>query len=502
MRQRQLARLTPSQLIEVTYLSALLEQHPFTGPQPLSHKVTVIKEFLEKVVEVVPLESVGYAIAYGSDYIAQQCVKVLDARFKDMPLSLLMSDCFSKAAGRVNSGMSSEIHGELLHPALDKLDFHDRFSEHLYHFDYDFNLEDKTLEVKVWFPGTTSIDAPAATHTYSLLDLERKYNIEPNKDLFQLSHTTNFFDLQTKLLIAVTQKPARVNNVICGLSISSLYGLSSSQLRFPIDMLEIGKGKLASLIETSSSDNSSTSVKGFQVSPRVSTSATSSSLNNKLMLKTVNDIRTKDLAICSSLLAGFMEQHEVVIPLIKSQRDHSKALALSARASVGVWALSSLDFEHIQPILKQCRGQQLLVKIEDYIKGIVEAKAMAPSPDDTQYAAKLQFIVQGAEKTVTCNSQYISYSLERQLADLCKKRNITETIALDKLCSLWDQLFERNILSLVAKSHRPLIARWLKWALMVHNLREELAKYTAVGVVGLVNSGKSRLINSLFGIQV
>ncbi len=225
-------------------------------------------------------------------------------------------------------------------------------------------------------------------------------------------------------------------------------------------------------------------------------------LDNSLMLKTVNDIRQKELAICTSLLAGFMEQHEIDIPLMKSEKDHSKALELSARASVGVWALSSLDFEHIQPILKQCRGEQLLVKIEDYIKGIVEAKAMSPSPDDTQYAAKLQFIVQGAEKTVTCNSQYISYSLERQLADICSKRRITEEIPLEKLLLLWEQLFDKNILSLVSKSHRPLIARWLKWALMVHNLREELAKYTAVGVVGLVNSGKSRLITTLFGIQV
>ncbi len=220
------------------------------------------------------------------------------------------------------------------------------------------------------------------------------------------------------------------------------------------------------------------------------------------MLNTVNDIRQKELAICTSLLARFMEQHEIAIPLMKSEKDHSKVLQLSARASVGVWALSSLDFEHIQPILKQCRGEQLLVKIEDYIKGIVEAKAMSPTPDDTQYAAKLQFIVQGAKKTVTCNSQYISYSLERQLADLCSERKITEEISLEKLLSLWEQLFEKNILSLVAKSHRPLIARWLKWALMVHNLCEELAKYTAVGVVGLVNSGKSRLITTLFGIQV
>ncbi len=283
-----------------------------------------------------------------------------------------------------------------------------------------------------------------------------------------------------------------VRNVICGLNISSLYGVSNEQLKSPIEILKLGKEKLASREFTSDKLASSTM-----------TVAKLECLDNSLMLKTVNDIRQKELAICISLLAGFMEQHEIAIPLMKSEKDHSKALQLSStRASVGVWALSSLDFEHIQPILKQCRGEQLLVKIEDYIKGIVEAKAMSPTPDDTQYAAKLQFIVQGAKKTVTCNSQYISYSLERQLADICSERRITEELALEQLLSQWEQRFEKNILSLVAKSHRPLIARWLKWALMVHNLREELAKYTAVGVVGLVNSGKSRLITTLFGIQV
>ncbi len=226
-------------------------------------------------------------------------------------------------------------------------------------------------------------------------------------------------------------------------------------------------------------------------------------LGNSLMLKTVNDIREKKLAICTSLLAGFMEHTYIDIPLMKSDKDRSKALELSARASVGVWALSSLNFEHIQPILKQCHGEQLLVKIEKYIIGIVEAEEMTPSGlKDAQYAAKLQFIVQGARKTVTCNSQYISYSLERQLADICSERKITEKISLENLTSQWDIFFAKNILSLVPKTHRSLIARWLKWALMVHSLREELAKYTAVGVVGLVNSGKSRLITTLFGIQV
>ena len=463
----------------MTYLSALLEKHPYTGPQPQSHKVTVIKAFLDKVVNVVPLESVGYAIAHGNDHVARQCANVVDALFDDLPSSHLMNDGFDKATSRVATGMPVEIAFELLHSIISRRD-----SQSTNYF-VSYDQEGRTLTISVEFSDET------LTHTYSLDELKEKYNVVPSIDLLSLTSL-----LQTELFEKFHRSGNRViSNVICGLNISSLYGASKQRLKSPIETLQIGKEKLTSLSQFTS-DKLASSVSS------VTGSSVIKCFNNSHMLKTVNDIRQKELAICISLLAGFMEQHEITIPLMKSEKDHSKALQLSARASVGVWALSSLDFEHIQPILKQCRGEQLLVKIEDYIKGIVEAKAMSPTPDDTQYAAKLQFIVQGAEKTVTCNSQYISYSLERQLADICSERKITEEISLEKLLSLWEQLFEKNILSLVARSHRPLIARWLKWALMVHNLREELAKYTAVGVVGLVNSGKSRLITTLFGIQV
>ncbi len=464
----------------MTYLSALLEKHPYTGPQPQSHKVTVIKAFLDKVVNVVPLESVGYAMAHGNDHVAQKCVEVVGALFDDLPSSNLMDDGFENATKRICSGMPSEIANELVDQVYGRF-----LSQRVYNCDvrYVINKDDRTLTI------TVASSEEMLTHIYSFDELEEKYNVSPNT-LWQ-TDLTNFASLRRKLFDKVHTSGV-VSSVICGLNISSLYGVSNEQLKSPIETLQLGKEKLASLSEFTSTSSVSSSTENPLMK-----------LDNSLMLNTVNDIRQKELAICTSLLAGFMEQHEIVIPLMKSEKDHSKALELSARASVGVWALSNLDFEHIQPILKQCRGEQLLVKIEDYIKGIiVEAKAMSPTPDDTQYAAKLQFIVQGAKKTVTCNSRYISYSLERQLADLCSERNITEEIPLEKLLSLWEQLFEKNILSLVAKSHRPLIARWLKWALMVHNLREELAKYTAVGVVGLVNSGKSRLITTLFRIQV
>ena len=144
--------------------------------------------------------------------------------------------------------------------------------------------------------------------------------------------------LQDKLFNKV-HKSSTVKSVICGLNISSLYGVSNEQLKSPIETLHIGKEKLASTSGfTSNKLTSSVS--------SVNSPMKLDCLDNSFMLKTVNDIRHQELAICTSLLAGFMEQHEINIPLMKSEKDHSKVLHLSARASVGVWALSSLDFEH------------------------------------------------------------------------------------------------------------------------------------------------------------
>ena len=105
----------------------------------------------------------------------------------------------------------------------------------------------------------------------------------------------------------------------------------------------------------------------------------------------------------------------------------------------------------------------------------------------------------GMKETISCSTQYISYSLEHQL---CSNLKFDKSISVKKLVEDWEKTFKGDALSLVAKTHRPLIARWLKWAVLVHDLREALASYTCVGVIGLINSGKSKLVNTLFKVQV
>jgi len=285
--------------------------------------------------------------------------------------------------------------------------------------------------------------------------------------------------------------------VVSGLNIELLYPISGQNsdvaLKSPLNILITGRRELASLATRAQLRLQADATLSEQTKQ-------SSCLLNQQMLEILNKIRNKDLAICTALLGGFMEQQEVDIPLVKSRQDQSNVLKLSAAATVGVWALFSLNYSDIQPILSKCHGDQLLVKILDYVKTLLGPQAVVP--DNAPYVAKLQFMVQGMTKTVTCNSQYISYSLERQLVNLCKECKIDNSISLSNLTTRWGKLFMETTLSLVALSHRPLIARWLKWALMVHNLREDLAKYTAVGVAGLVNSGKSILVNTVFGIKV
>ena len=454
-------------------------------------------------MHVVPFESILYAIASSSDDVASLCFEALKALLNsgsgfNLPQSDLMIEGLRHAVNRFENGLPLPIIQKMETKAKEQLP---RLNTNL--FSIAINTKEVTLTVQ---PRSINTLLPSSTRkgtaTMKLEEL-KSINIAtaPDKTEFlrrlnqQLVQQSD--EMATKGICGVT---------VCGKPINLLYSISQTScqqdipyLKSPIETLLAGRKVLIGLA-TAVKKEMAKSLEGAPMLSVETQQPIARSQNNQMMLETVNCIRKKELATCTSLLGGFMEQQEIDISLVKSQRDTSEALALSAAATVGVWALFSLNYPDVQPMLAKCQGDQLLVKIEDYIRGIYTGDHLAP--EDSQYAAKLQFMVQGIKKTVTCNSQYISYSLERQLTEVCKERKIDASISLSTLLSKWGKLFKENILSLVVQPHRPLIARWLKWALMIHNLREELAKYTAVGVARLVNSGKSVLVSSLFGTKV
>ena len=448
----------------------------------------VIRKFLESVVHVVPLESIIYAIRYGSHDTALLCSKALMSSQLALPPSLLMAQGIGGACERVKFGIPSHVITKIRRKAKKYA------SGSILGVTIEYkSVSDEKLQyvISPRCLGQSLLSPPIAMGTESLIGIKIiPLNKEAGEYLHKMTATLAVQFEQQQLL--------GTYKVVCGLNIDLMYPITTpaqqhkNVLKSPVDILSAGRKELASLARVVKEE--------LEAHPTpLESQLHQRRQSNKQMLETVNRIRREDLATCTSLLGGFMELQEIDIPLVKSRKDQSEAVKISAEATVGVWALFSLKYSDIQPILTQCRGDQLLVKITDYVKAAVSAQAGA---DDSQYAAKLQFLVQGMTKTVTCNSQYISYSLEHQLIELCEELKIDATIPLDTLLAKWGKLFKQKTLSLVACSYRPLMARWLKWALMVHNLREELAKYTAVGVAGLVNSGKSKLVNTIFGVQV
>ena len=294
-----------------------------------------------------------------------------------------------------------------------------------------------------------------------------------------------------KVLEGLCCGPGIEKQELCGVTIDYAYSSTSPHLRLPLQALKEGRQQLMHLAKYTSDD---TLLIGNTESKKKL-----SELFNSKMLDVVNTIRSGDLKICTLLLGAFMEE-KMLVPLMKSSFDTAKAIHLvTSAAAVGVWALFSVGFGDINYLLNAVPSRSVLVDVADYIKGIFKQESIKA---DKKYAGKLQFMVQAMKETVSCNSHYVSYSLECQLIELCTKLNINDSTPLSTLIQEWDTIFKNNVLSFVTPMTRPLIACWLKWALMIHHLREELARYTTVGVVGLVNSGKSLLVSTLFDIKV
>ena len=300
-------------------------------------------------------------------------------------------------------------------------------------------------------------------------------------------------------------------NAISSVPISSVYPASSSSggggVIPPIDLLSSTRRDLEQLakravaVEKEEQDNlayhsRSTWSSRCSKNKTKQTLKSETTLHNRKMLDTINNIRKKQ-KVCSTLLGAFMEA-QVRVPLVKSVRDTAHAIGKTAIA-VGVWALLSMPYFDVEPLLS-VKYSSLIIEVAKFIHGTYSESNTVDVGDE--YAGKLQFLLQGMVTTVSCNSRYISYSLEQQLQEQCNKLNIGTYTDLKQLIDNWEHIFHKDVLSLVTPASRELVARWLKWSLMVHNLREELARYTSVGVIGLVNSGKSKLVSSLFNIPV
>ena len=291
-----------------------------------------------------------------------------------------------------------------------------------------------------------------------------------------------------------------LENVLCGENIDVIYPshckASTGPLNPPINFFKNVRRKLLALHERAKKDIATHLSDEDNVNQL-------SQLHNDEMTKIVDELMSEDIAICLSILGGFMEC-QIHVPFVNSPQETAHLLqTMKCSSAIGVWTLFSLSMMDLETLLTSNNGR-LLVDVEKYIEGILSKRdhARSNSPDRGSYAGKLQFLMLGIGESVSCNTQYIGYSLERQLSVLCKKFDIKPSTEVKDLVKDWNTKFEESILFYVMKGYRPLLARWLIWSLNIHKLREEIASHTTIGIVGLSNSGKSCLINELFKVEV
>ena len=562
LRQIQLAKHTPTEVIQLAYCVAMLERscNPTSSPdQPLtSRRFEKVKEFLEEVAKIVPLESVFYAIAYGDKETALTCGRALQDTDMSFPHSQMMVLGAQKAAKRVRSGMTDEEYADKVKVTQQRmalsvpvempnvLDLSLGMAQHWEQYVQaarpnlgrgtanTFGARGATINGResaaanhsAFLDGQNRVQTPAGTGIMYADTAQARPSVSPSQQetipilpvpypVPALPSVPLDYDLAVYLDTLAMKILTKAYDPSCSLPVISKRTIehfcpfsttrstvAKTKLQSPIQALKYARDYLIELVAKSSE-------------PDMNVDDTTLAVNTS-MLRVVRDIRDRNLKTCASLLAAFMEQ-QIRIPMLKTNIDTAKVLsATQAPVAMGAWAFISMGYEEILRTMLTSEGSSLLIEIEDYITGILETSSAAPKEKhkkktkkhhpDRNYAAKLAFLVGGIKtsRTVTSSTQYISYSLEHQLHKLSEqlKPQLDKSCSVKSLVIEWDRLFKDNALSLVHQSHRPLIARWLKWALNIYDLRETLAKYTCLGVIGLSNSGKSLLVNTLFKLQV
>ena len=529
----QLAKHTPSQVIKLAFLCALLEQRDKTTN---SKRFKAIVNFLNQAVKVVPVESVLDAITYQDHDVALHCATALSERKKTFQPSQLMLMGALRASIRAHTGYRGDVIDKFYIPTINSIR---KAVISARNWLATVNQQGHQMHLQPTLTGQIVMQTSVQQHIkpqpkkhahgkrmdsskvkppssksrrmYSDAVVARKPNPPP-----QLTFSFPIFLDPSQYPQSVSFPP----NIITYLDncLTQLIGTHRIQgcFQFDTEIDLVSKDNISEVYPASTKrpshlksprkvlSDAMRDMSTYTSITEVESGSPETKLPNEEMLSLIDKIFKRDVAVCASLLAAFMEQ-QIRIPLISTLKTTAETLSSQTTpVAVGVWALFSQNRETLQAKLNSRKHSKLIVEIREYIEGISqqlpgnEGKLYAEN-EDKMYAGKLQFLLQGIQQIVTASHQYISYSLEYQL---CNNLKFDKDCSLDHLIANWDTIFKNDALSLISMSHRSLVARWLKWTILVHDLREALAEYTCIGVSGLVNSGKSLLVKKLFRVDV
>ena len=462
-RGKQIASLEPGRLLELGFMMSLLEKsaNRFNSlskqrPNDLPPFVSYFKEFLLNMLSVVPYESILCAVAHSRNKrTAELCTHVMKRLHIQFPFSLTTYASSFVAAFKMQHRKSGEAS---MAEFFDQLPFEDCA--------YFIWLKAKYMKAAVASFSENVFTDPYIFVSLDLLDDNALY-----------------------LRKLVQQSLGQVNTLsevraVSNKSATDLYGWSSvgsssskqggRTLKSPILVLIEGRGVLHP------KDDGSTPHKS-ELKPR-------SYVETMKVLDNARGGGQFDL--CVGVLCGFMYQH-VRVPFTES---NPMTFWKSLRHHIAPYSdVFKNDSDFWTALLKRCQ------------RAIAKGSQVA----EHTYDAKLKFLVNNIDPetkghTTPTASEYSMYTFEKKLKELCLDRGITKDNAIDRIVIAWKEHFkcEECPMAKVASTHRSLIARWIKWSLMIHELRLTLEKHITIAIPGLVNSGKTQLIRSLFGLDV
>ena len=309
-RQEQLAKLTPSELIETAYLSALLEQQPHLGhPQGFSHLFETLRDFLTKVVDIVPIESLVHAIYIADDKAtALLCCRQFMATKTNLLRSPNMCLHLMYALERMIYD-STKVLGENRMKNIPK-----NFKERVLKQSHDMQLLGHKKVTKKEIEKVVERIEMDFTTTDPMVNLvsrsESFANISGISCEFLIEYEFRSAVLAGNPLaseltflaneISSSLPSAQASNAISGSSLKNAYPVHISEqpgecpLKSPLQILAEGRKKLQWLARQASESDA----------PGAQDSLKLSQLYNTKMLKIVNTIRHNELKVCSLLLGS------------------------------------------------------------------------------------------------------------------------------------------------------------------------------------------------------
>ena len=429
-------------------------------PTDLPPFVTYFKQFLLEMLTVVPYESILCAVAHcRNKRTADLCTRMIKRLHMEFPFSLTTYASSFVAAFKAQHRKSGDAS---MAEFFNQLPFEDCA--------YFIWLKAKYMK------GTTSSAAVASFSDEIFTDPYIFVSLGLLDD--DALYLRQIVQQSLKQVNTLSEVRAVSNKSATDLYSWSSVGSSSSKqevrsLKSPISVLIEGREVLHPKNDTSIPHKSGLRLRSYDET-----------------MKVLNNARGGQFDLGIGVLCGFMYQH-VRVPFTDF---NPMTFWKSLRHHIAPYSdVFKNDSEFWTSILKRCQ------------RAIAKGSQVA----ENTYDAKLKFLVNNIDPetkghTTPTASEYSMYTFEKKLKELCLERGITKDRVIDRIVLAWKTHFECGDcpMAKVALTHRSLISRWIKWSLMIHELRLTLEKHITIAIPGLVNSGKTQLIRSLFGLDV